>query len=84
MSKQCSELQTGKMTPLTEPADTDAVLDRCAEPDCGARARFQKTCDSWHNVACTECPNAVVGFVSRDRAMVAWNREQRRKGKVTP
>lgn len=68
------------MTEITQlnraTADTDGILDRCAE--CGERARFcTDGRNGLHGVECSECANAVALHATRDRAMVVWNKTQR-------
>ena len=66
-----------------ETADTDGILDRCAE--CGEWARFvTDERNGTHGVECTECANAVAFHATRDRAMIVWNQTQRHTANARP
>ena len=56
--------------------DTDGILDRCAEPGCGARAEFRGV-PSKAYVKCTECANSTDYVCRIVDVMVGWNIAQR-------
>ncbi len=65
--------------------DTDGILDRCAEPGCGARAKFTIGVSAGpagfvpYHAQCTECANATDYTWTQADAIVEWNEAQRAK-----
>ena len=56
--------------------DTYNIYDRC---HCGARAILIELFAGCYVVKCSECAESIEPCKTKDAAMVAWNKERRKK-----